>query len=174
MKPEPTEAEVKAELAEEATPEPTEAEVTPELAEMVKPELLSLASSSKLSKSEAPKLLTVTREALEAAAEAELAQLDIPVERGHEGDSHRQSPLSFIGTTVSTVPTRVANKRPRLSGLSSRPVPSSTPTVSYHVTALGSPAAFVDQNLTFDERQEQLGPTTLRDPHNPSFILRRG
>ena len=122
----------------------------------------------------------VTREALSiveaaaaAAAEAELSALgerrDVPAPASQ---SQRQTPLSFTGSTVSTL--RVPFKRPRLNALGSRPIRSSTPSISYHISTLGH-EAHTDQNFTFEELEErQSGHRTLRDPTNPSFILRRG
>jgi hypothetical protein len=106
-----------------------------------------------------------------AASAAEICQLTgiLPL-RALESDSRRHTPLSFTGTTISTVRAPI-QKRPRLQS-GSRLVRSNTPFVSYHIPGANTELP-IDQNLTYHD-EERRGPTILRDPGNPSFILRRG
>ena len=121
-----------------------------------------------------PQHTRLTREALEtAAAAAELSTFTSHSSYVPPAEvSQRLTPLSFTGTTVSTVRAPPIRKRPRLNA-GSRPVSSSTPSISYHIRGINE--ATCDRNETFDERDEKrYGQRTLRDEHNPSFILRRG
>ena len=106
-----------------------------------------------------------------AAAAAEICQLTgiLPL-RAPDSDSRRHTPLSFTGTTISTVRAPI-QKRPRLQ-IGSRLVRSNTPSESYHIPGANTELP-IDQNLTYHD-EERRGHTTLRDPGNPSFILRRG